>query len=82
MASDMIEGELNVLTMSNDQIVNLISPTHLPAEEKFDASSLFVVVRNILKRVTHDLLTMFYWYVCFYYHIIYTIFFFHFFLFF
>ncbi|XP_059445370.1 protein SIEVE ELEMENT OCCLUSION B-like [Corylus avellana] len=52
MASDMIEGELNVLTMSNDQIVNLISPTHLPAEEKFDAGSLFVVVKNILIRVT------------------------------
>ncbi|KAE8007861.1 hypothetical protein FH972_004423 [Carpinus fangiana] len=46
------EGELNVLTMSNEQIVSLISATHDPADDNFDAHSVFVVVKNVLKRAT------------------------------
>jgi hypothetical protein len=49
------EGELNVLTMSDEQILNLISATHghVSSDENFDADSVFVVVKNILKRATH-----------------------------
>jgi hypothetical protein len=46
------EGELNVLTMSGEQILNLISATH-GHDENFDADFVFVVVKNILKRATH-----------------------------
>ncbi len=45
-AQQPIEGELNVLTMSKEQIVNLISATHLPDEENFDADSLLVAVKH------------------------------------
>jgi len=46
-APQYIEGELNVFTMSKEQIVNLISATHLPDEENFDADSLLAVVQKI-----------------------------------
>jgi len=47
-AQQPIEGELlNVLTMSKEQILNLISTTHLPDEEKFEADySLLVAVEH------------------------------------
>jgi hypothetical protein len=45
-AQQPIEGELNVLTMSKKQNLNLISPTHLPDEENFDADSLLVAVEH------------------------------------
>jgi hypothetical protein len=41
---------LNVLTMSKEQIVNLISATHLHDEENFDADSLLAVVQKIHER--------------------------------
>jgi hypothetical protein len=49
-AQQPIEGELNVLTMSKEQIVNLISATHLHDEENFDADSLLAVVQKIHER--------------------------------
>jgi hypothetical protein len=52
-AQQPIEAELNVLTMSKEQIVYLISANHLPDEENFDADSLLVVVRKIYKRATY-----------------------------
>jgi hypothetical protein len=54
-APQYIEGELNVFTMSKEQIVNLISATHLPDEENFDADSLLVVVRKILERAKKEI---------------------------
>jgi hypothetical protein len=45
-AQQHIEGELNVLTMSKEQILNLISTTHLSNEENFDADSLLVVIEH------------------------------------
>jgi hypothetical protein len=46
-AQQPIEGELNVLTMSKEQILNLISTTHLPDEEKIEADySLLVAVEH------------------------------------
>jgi hypothetical protein len=46
-AQQPIEGELlNVLTTSKEQILNLISPTHLPDEENFDADSLLDAVEH------------------------------------
>jgi len=45
-AQQPIEGDLNVLTMSKEQILNLISATHLPDEENFDADSLLVAVKH------------------------------------
>ncbi|KAB1199854.1 hypothetical protein CJ030_MR0G012607 [Morella rubra] len=47
-----VKGELNVLTMPDDQIMNQIYATHVHADEKFDADSLFAVTENILKRAT------------------------------
>jgi hypothetical protein len=54
-APQYIEGELNVFTMSKEQIVNLISATHLPDEENFDADSLLVVVRKILEHAKKEI---------------------------
>ncbi|GLT55804.1 hypothetical protein SLA2020_288920 [Shorea laevis] len=51
-AKQAINGELSVLTMSDDQIMNQIYATHVHADENFDADSLFVVVENVLKRAT------------------------------
>lgn len=45
-------GELNVLIMSDEQILDLISVSHVPTNENIDAHSLFVVVESILKRAT------------------------------
>ncbi|XP_062177897.1 protein SIEVE ELEMENT OCCLUSION B-like isoform X3 [Alnus glutinosa] len=46
-AQKPIEGELNVLiSMSEKQILSLISATHLPDEENFDADSLLVAVEH------------------------------------
>jgi hypothetical protein len=36
-AQQLIEGDLNLLTVSKEQILNLISTTHLPDEEKIEA---------------------------------------------
>jgi hypothetical protein len=35
-AQQLIEGDLNLLTVSKEQILNLISTTHLPDEEKIE----------------------------------------------
>ncbi|XP_059460326.1 protein SIEVE ELEMENT OCCLUSION B-like [Corylus avellana] len=45
----------NPFTMKCDELMGLISPTHIVPvlDEKFDADSLFVVVKNILRRSTH-----------------------------
>jgi hypothetical protein len=51
-AKPAINGELSVLSMSDEQIMNQIYATHVHADEKFDADSLFVVVENVLKRAT------------------------------
>ncbi|KAG7996908.1 hypothetical protein I3843_01G184500 [Carya illinoinensis] len=48
-----IKAEINVLTMSDDQIMNTIYATHVHGDEKFDVDSLFVVTENILQRATH-----------------------------
>lgn len=48
-AQQPIEGELlNVLTMSKEQILNLISATHLPCEDNFDVDFLLLAVEEIL----------------------------------
>jgi len=48
-AQQPIEGELlNVLTMSKEQILNLISATHLPDEDNFDVDILLLAVEEIL----------------------------------
>jgi hypothetical protein len=53
-AQQAAEGELSVLTMSDDQIMNEVHVTHDydHADETFDADSLFRVAQNILKRAT------------------------------
>ncbi|KAG6732722.1 hypothetical protein I3842_01G191900 [Carya illinoinensis] len=55
-----IKAEINVLTMSDDQIMNTIYATHVHGDEKFDVDSLttrkmclFVVTENIRQRATH-----------------------------
>jgi hypothetical protein len=46
-AQQLIEGDLNLLTVSKEQILNLISTTHLPDEEKIEADySLLVAVEH------------------------------------
>jgi hypothetical protein len=46
-AQHLIEGDLNLLTVSKEQILNLISTTHLPDEEKIEADySLLVAVEH------------------------------------
>jgi hypothetical protein len=56
-AQQPIEGELlNVLTTSNEQILNLISPTHLPDEENFDADSLLDAVEHERKKCIDNFL--------------------------
>ncbi|XP_062150218.1 protein SIEVE ELEMENT OCCLUSION B-like [Alnus glutinosa] len=53
-AQQAAKGELSVLTMSDDQIMNKIHATHDDhADETFDPDSLFIVAQNILKRATH-----------------------------
>ncbi|KAE8007879.1 hypothetical protein FH972_004440 [Carpinus fangiana] len=55
MGNGNSSNKLNVLTMSDEQILNLISATHghVSSDENFDADSVFVVVKNVLKRATH-----------------------------
>jgi hypothetical protein len=53
-AQEAGKGELSVLTMSDDQIMNKIHATHdAHADKTFDAEPLFIVAQNILKRATH-----------------------------
>jgi len=49
------DDQLNPFTMNDSKIMDLISATHIivTANEKFDSDSLFVVVKNILRRSTH-----------------------------
>nr|POF15881.1 protein sieve element occlusion b [Quercus suber] len=48
-----IEDELNVSNMSNNQIMDQISATHVHADKNFDVESLFIVVKSILNGATH-----------------------------
>ena len=48
-----IEDELSVSTMSNNQIMDQISATHVHADKNFDVESLFIVVKSILNGATH-----------------------------
>uniref|UniRef100_A0A7N2LM01 Sieve element occlusion N-terminal domain-containing protein n=1 Tax=Quercus lobata TaxID=97700 RepID=A0A7N2LM01_QUELO len=48
-----IEDELSVSTMSNNQIMDQISATHVHADKNFDAESLFIVVKSILNSAIH-----------------------------
>ncbi|KAF3949338.1 hypothetical protein CMV_024782 [Castanea mollissima] len=48
-----IEDELNVSTMSNNQIMDQISATHVHDDKNFDVESLFIVVKSILNGATH-----------------------------
>ncbi|KAG6732719.1 protein SIEVE ELEMENT OCCLUSION B-like [Carya illinoinensis] len=52
-AQQPVKAEINVLTMSDDQIMNTIYATHVHGDEKFDVDSLFVVTENIIQRATH-----------------------------
>ena len=47
-----IEGELNLFTLSDQKILELIYTTHVHADDSFDEDSLFVIVENILKYAT------------------------------
>ncbi|KAM1369245.1 hypothetical protein ACFX2I_039752 [Malus domestica] len=46
------EGELNLFTMSDKKILELIYATHVHGDNSFDVVSLFLVTENIIKRST------------------------------
>lgn len=48
-----IEDELSVSTMSNNQIMDQISATHVHDDKNFNVESLFIVVKSILNGAIH-----------------------------
>ena len=48
-----LKGELSLSSISDDQIKKQISVTHAHFDKKFDVSSLFAVVKNILVPATN-----------------------------
>ncbi|KAF4365766.1 hypothetical protein F8388_003435 [Cannabis sativa] len=46
------EPDLNLFSMTDQKILDLIYATHVHADESFDEDSLFLIVENVLKRAT------------------------------
>jgi hypothetical protein len=53
-ANNGIQLSMLAMSESDKQILKQIYATRVLDDKKFDANSLFIVAKNILKRVTHS----------------------------